>query len=80
MFNNFNKLLQLDATSKFVWIMRLKKSTRGIVWPVSRMGSDSRRVMGGSWQLLLLLLLQHFSIRQRHTETKGERSCIYGEQ
>jgi hypothetical protein len=25
--------------------MRLKKSTRGIVWPVSRMGSDSRRVM-----------------------------------
>jgi hypothetical protein len=29
-----------------VWIMRVKKSTRGIVWPVSRMGSDSRRVMG----------------------------------
>jgi hypothetical protein len=45
MFNNFNKLLQLDATSYLVWIMRLKKSTRGIVWPVARMGSDSRRVM-----------------------------------
>jgi hypothetical protein len=25
--------------------MRLKKSTGGIVWPVSRMGSDSRGVM-----------------------------------